>query len=355
MNSVMNTKRICAFCYDTSDTEVYKKCGACGKRFYCCKEHQVADWRSSHKKWCGKSGELDFDFEIRETDDGKGKGLFTLRNFERGEKIMVERPVIRLNECRSDDLREIAVPASEPASVRVAIDALAKSRTASAANELELIFRTNCCSMGDDGSGLFVNISRVNHDCIGNSMHSYNKDIGVNLLVANHAIEIDTEVTFSYYPHAESQRARVTRLFSVWGFRCSCAACRDEALAAKLDRLARLDDVIIRLGGQGKVEQGLRAGRQLIRLYDELRASPNLYSRTYYEMYQIAISSPKHYSSAVAFIKLSHTNAKIYFGIDCEDVRIKARYVADPRSHEMHCAGAMLAATAHATTGAMDD
>ncbi len=46
-----------------------------------------------HKVWCGKSGEKCIDYEIRDAGEGKGLGLFTLRDFERGEKILVERAV----------------------------------------------------------------------------------------------------------------------------------------------------------------------------------------------------------------------------------------------------------------------
>ena len=50
------------------------------------------DWKTGHQHWCGKSGELDVDYEVREVA-GKGLGVFALRDLKRNEKIIVERCV----------------------------------------------------------------------------------------------------------------------------------------------------------------------------------------------------------------------------------------------------------------------
>ena len=85
------TPRVCAWCYLRGPG--MNACGKCRHRFYCSREHQVLDWKNGHKRWCGKAGEIDFDYEVKESP-GKGMGLFTLRDFKRGEKILVERPVV---------------------------------------------------------------------------------------------------------------------------------------------------------------------------------------------------------------------------------------------------------------------
>ena len=86
--SLPTKTRQCAYCY--ADGIGYKSCGGCHKRYYCSREHQKLDWKKGHSKWCCKSGEIDFDFEIRESK-GKGLGFFALRDLKRNEKIMVER------------------------------------------------------------------------------------------------------------------------------------------------------------------------------------------------------------------------------------------------------------------------
>lgn len=53
-------------------------------------------------------------------------------------------------------------------------------------------FKENLVSLGnehiDAWSGLFLNFSRVNHDCVGNVFHIYVPDQQLKLLVANHDI-----------------------------------------------------------------------------------------------------------------------------------------------------------------------
>ena len=60
-------------------------------------KHQLFEMRKSvaghHKIWCRKAGEKKcVDYENRDAGD-KGLGLFTMRDFKQGEKILVERAV----------------------------------------------------------------------------------------------------------------------------------------------------------------------------------------------------------------------------------------------------------------------
>jgi hypothetical protein len=105
--------------------------------------------------------------------------------------------------------------------------------------------------------------------------------------VANHDITAGSEITFSYGSTLESP-ARELTLHMKWGFTCTCDACSTPSLAAKVNRVLQLDKQIMEFGGRLQTERGLRAGAALIKLYDELQASPLMYSRTYYEMYQVS-------------------------------------------------------------------
>jgi hypothetical protein len=69
------------------------RCGGCNKHPYCSKECQRQDWKQ-HKIWCGRTAEVGVDFELR--DAGKGLGYFALRDFAVGEKVLVERPAMRV-------------------------------------------------------------------------------------------------------------------------------------------------------------------------------------------------------------------------------------------------------------------
>ena len=81
--------RCCGWCYGLGAAKWCAKC----QRAYCSRECQIQDWKvGNHKVWCGKSGEKCIDYEVHDAGE-KGLGLFTMRDFKRGEKILVERVV----------------------------------------------------------------------------------------------------------------------------------------------------------------------------------------------------------------------------------------------------------------------
>lgn len=269
-------ERSCGWCYAMKPTMRCSKC----IRAYCCRECQINDWKvGCHKVWCGKSGEKCIDYEIRDAGEGKGLGLFTLRDFERGEKILVERAVAVATQLTGAMYRPIDFSKlHESASLMSAAMALTPM-----ASSLPMKFLTNSAALGSEedeaGTGLFVNFSRVNHDCIGNATHYYSPDQKLKLLVTNHAIPAGSEVTFSYagnvFP-SSGQRAIMCRFR---GFQCTCAACQNPQIAAKLDRAVALDRNILELGRCNKIEQAIRAGESLLKIYDEFQVSDRLYSR----------------------------------------------------------------------------
>ena len=91
-------------------------------------------------------------------------------------------------------------------------------------------FDTNAVALDDDdddddddgGSGLFLNCSRVNHDCIGNSSHYYVPELKLKFIAANHDIPAGSDVTFSYASSVPSfQRGMILR---ARGVQCTCSA-----------------------------------------------------------------------------------------------------------------------------------
>ena len=320
------TVRCCGYCYGVGIP--LQKCARCS-RSYCSRECQKKDWKiGKHKVWCGKAGEKCVDYEIKETET-KGLGLFALRDFQRGEKILVERVVA--TQARPGGLinRDKLL---ENKNVWNASMALAPLES----KDLGAIYMINCAALGDDnegiGTGLFINFSRVNHDCVGNSNHFYDEDLGVKLLVANDYITVGTEITFSYASKSPTPE-RIMRM-QLRGFTCSCAACKNPDLAAKLDRVLELDDTILNLGSWGKAEHAIQAGKSLIKLYDELKATDMLYSRTYYDLYQVAITKQKTVKQGIVFIKEAYEHGLRFYGREeNEQVQKFKRYVNNPSLH----------------------
>ena len=94
----------CAFCYMKLDARAAKRCGQCNKRIYCSRECQTADWSKGqhHKVWCCLNcGEQNTDWEIRKSETS-GLGVFALRDFEPGERIMVERVIQKSSQSSAD-------------------------------------------------------------------------------------------------------------------------------------------------------------------------------------------------------------------------------------------------------------
>ncbi len=323
-------ERSCGWCYAMKPTMRCSKC----PRAYCCRECQINDWKvGCHKVWCGKSGEKCIDYEIRDAGEGKGLGLFTLRDFERGEKILVERAVAVATQPAGAMDRPIDFSKlHESASLMSAAMALTPMESTSLPEK----FLTNSAALGSEdeeaGSGLFLNFSRVNHDCIGNANHYYTPDQKLKLLVTNHAIPAGSEVTFSYAGTVLScQRAIMIRFR---GFQCTCAACQNPEIAAKLDRAVDLDRNILELGRWGKTEQAIRAGESLLKIHDEFQVSDRLYSRVYYDLYQIAITRKSTLKLGSRYIKQAYTHALRFYGRkEDETVMRMKHFMENPSAH----------------------
>ena len=155
----------CSNCYKP---EPHFKCGACKKRKYCNDICKIQDWKEGgHKLWCGSAGELGIDYEIRLTEN-KGFGVFALRPFERGEKIAVEKPSLTIShhDILSKNINFDGVPECK----LEATSNLAPMNSSDIYDKITL----NMMSSGTAGESiLMINLSRINHDCIGNSDHLF--------------------------------------------------------------------------------------------------------------------------------------------------------------------------------------
>jgi hypothetical protein len=267
------------------------------------------DWRGGHHKlFCGKTGEIGLDYEIRPID-GKGLGVFAKRDLKRNDTILVERPVVQ-------PPNHMSMPAEE--SVQQAIMALTPTDSS---------FRSKY--QRNNVGRLCLTFSRVNHDCIGNSYHTYDNEKGLILLVANHAIPAEDEITYSYTfqtLHAEALRKHATS----WGFRCACRACKNPEIAQKLDQMITYDKQTVAYSQQGKIGDGMRRAFDLIKLYDEFQWSSYFYSRLYSDLYQMAITKRETFKQGKVFIKLAWEHSIGFFGYESSLVRKKRHNMVHP-------------------------
>eukprot|EP00961_Rhodomonas_salina_P149894 2017874-Rhodomonas_salina.1 len=352
---------MCGFCYATAEDGCrLSRCARCRKRVYCSKECQTEDWkRGAHKHWCGIIGELGHDVAVRRVE-GKGLGMVALRHFARDEKIMVERAAV--TRSRLAEGVEKALQGVSAGMQRAAAALLPHTTTSMKTWSRETWtskFQLNGFEMEDPPGeeGLFVLMASANHSCVPNAVHqSVASQNGLKILVASHDIEVGDEICHNYVgiensaQLAKEGHAGVQRhLQEVWGFKCTCIACTDHAIGAKLNKMCQLDAAIVSCGasdvrvegGAERHEEALRLGDELISLYGELGYSSNHYARTYYLLFQLAVTRSATLEKARRYIELARDNRRAFIGngIKDEDLKTFERYVHSPESHNAYLAG----------------
>ena len=216
----------CAYCYKEASSSsssnsnvktVFPKCGQCKTRVFCSRDCQKLDWKLGHKIYCGKAGQEGIDFEIREAGD-KGYGVFALRDFFKNEKILVERPILQKPYPTPESCAMAALPTNA-----------ARERVRQLLPHDGTLYEKaerNDMSCGDNGErGLFLIMSKVNHDCIGNSCHYYLPNRKVKLLVATRSIAKGEEITFCYTGEKATAEQRAWNLRVSYQFACTCPLC----------------------------------------------------------------------------------------------------------------------------------
>lgn len=277
-----------------------------------------------HKHWCGIAGEVDKDFEVRDTDTGKGKGIFALKDFAKNDKIMAERFAMSSDDYQTVPFGSVAVEA--------AILQLEPLNTF----DLKAKFHLNAmkCSESGEMSGLFINMSRINHDCLGNSEHFYVENHKVKILLASRDIRAGEEITFSYIGDSPSMKSF---LVMKWGFNCSCPTCQNPFAQDMLQEVAALDKQIIQMGQNGNVPGAINAAKRLIWLYDQLGTCALMYSRTYYDLFSLNVCQRSTLNKAKEYIKRAYeAECAVYYPCAddaCGSIEKYREYMENITSH----------------------
>ena len=335
-----NSAQTCSYCYvkaGSAACSVLRWCAKCQKRRYCSRDCQVADWKAGHKHWCGKSGELDFYFEVR-VSPGKGLGVFALRAFERNEKIMAERPVVVFHNGGESMLR--ALESLRP-SMRQAVEDLEPFQgpginpgVASTSHLVRKVQR-NCMSLGDEegaGTGLFIVMSRVNHCCVGQASHWFAGSQCVKLLVAVKSISPGDEITMSY-TKTVPYKQRQAKLKLAYGFQCSCPGCTDPELRSALDQDHEMDEALPRLMQHpSTLPKAIRLGKQLLAKREDLGLLEGCY-RVCYDLFQALVMQRSTLKEAQFYVRKAAQVYEAFVGIsDAQSKRYRA-LAADPSVH----------------------
>ena len=244
----------CTFC-KIDPKEQLKSC-VCKKASYCSKECQAKDWKV-HKPSCPP-------FIIRESP-GKGRGLFATRKIKEGQIILEEYPLITISDGMSssqfeakyypnidDETKAKILQLYDPAENIKTLDTDTMEKLGSKSplmmlykeartDEIIKIFRIisgnhlKICGEKDlykkfTETGLYNNISRINHSCVPNATRSWVMgDFQRKQVRALIDIEKDVEILVSSQNKEEfvfgSREFRRQELLETFGFLCLCSEC----------------------------------------------------------------------------------------------------------------------------------
>jgi len=177
-------------------------------------------------------------FRIQESPE-KGLGMFAARPIKVGELIMLERPVIvtrtRLGVSQEQklntDIFHGAALSGLPSALRASIMSL-NNCYGSKKGQINGTLLTNFLALEisdapdpDSYVGLFLALSRVNHDCAPNSNFFFGAKSFTGQLYAVRNIAKDEEITMLYTHLAAPRTERHKDLREKYEFDCMCSTC----------------------------------------------------------------------------------------------------------------------------------
>lgn len=303
---------LCINCLKDCDKTL--TCDTCEKRFYCSLECKNTDLLV-HKDWCGFTGELGYDYEIRKTPN-KGFGVFALKDFKKNDKIMIEKVALAIKREKHNGIH---VPTLLNNFIKITSKAMQneiiKLYTLPGLNDLPdiIISALNYNAMAlsneyNDYNGICIYMSRINNSCDENASHTFINNpskkypfVGFKLLIASRDIKAGDEITIAYADIINHKNSidRRQHLYDNYGFWCDCKYCpnkdvagiKKEAYNKGYDMLKLYDDKIAEYALGGYHKKSIAAGKKQLELYDALDMSSIVYSRTYYDLFQVSITS----------------------------------------------------------------
>ncbi|KAL8686652.1 MAG: hypothetical protein Q9218_006958 [Villophora microphyllina] len=251
---------------------------------------------------------------------GKGLGAFATENIKRGTRIMCEKPLFRtrtlnimqvpaafakLSKSDQDQIRTLShyklgnVDAQRLKHLHDHPEVQKAAANISAKDQVVImaIHQTNCFE-ADDGSVICLDASRINHSCLPNVNHTWNKNIGAETIHAARDIAAGEEPLTTYIPGSRTYDQRKQAL-SIYGFTCSCKACEISTGHGKAseERRERLLDIDQALAMHDRMpmfspyrtdEQALDAVLEALKLQQEEGIETQEMSRIYREAAQFS-------------------------------------------------------------------
>ncbi|EUC36493.1 hypothetical protein COCCADRAFT_88174 [Bipolaris zeicola 26-R-13] len=184
------------------------------------------------------------DVYVVEPINGKGLGVFAIRDLDIGDIIMRESPVIRISRSKltkgggnpmaavaklvHDEFKTLSTSAQEQV---LALSYYANGTVNTQLETVGTIFRTNAYNTGDKFS-LFPRIARINHSCRPNTSYYWSEKLNKHIVFASRKIKAGEEFSVSYISLLLAQEDR-QKLLDQYGFKCQCEACAQKRAASE--------------------------------------------------------------------------------------------------------------------------
>ncbi|KAK4653763.1 hypothetical protein QC762_509830 [Podospora pseudocomata] len=264
----------------------------------------------------------------------RGLGLVATGNFKQHETIMVGFPVliVRLEFINGDRysaknkrrMLDVAV-GNLPEETRREVEGLARSNPSNEKDWVVDVLRTNGFGIEIAGEGhlaLFLEGSRVNHNCRPNAFWRWVPSKMAMEVVALRGIGKGEEVAHSYAPlgYTHEQRKAVLQ---PWGFQCQCALCaaparEREAADDRRDRILEIYQTLGKAAELGSVERVDQLVREAMMLIEKEELQPQLVE--YYAHFARAYIELNELKKAEVFIQKADEMWLLYGGEEHENV-----------------------------------
>ena len=350
--TALNGQNFCKFCYLPN---AMVACEHCQSVYYCSEKCKKQDIKY-HSKWCGAvTATLGVDYEIRSAGKGKGMGVFALRKFDVGDKIIVERCVVSIGP-QTNELEKHKMLDSElskaPPGVKQAVAKLSPEGTPTDSEDEKILleafpayfkFKHNTFDL-EPGTGLCIHTSRFNHSCIANCCRQYIADQKLMVVSAGLLINVGDEMTICYTEKCMVDGFEKHRqsMHDTWGFSCNCKACNDEDdLQATLVKLAKMDRLLGSLAEQKKAKLAHNVGKKMLAIYEKAPIRSFHFQRTYYDMFQMAILQKETLSHAQECLETALQYYEYLLGgskPECEELQTIRKYIENIESHPLYLA-----------------
>ncbi|KAL1736883.1 hypothetical protein EV714DRAFT_279392 [Schizophyllum commune] len=280
---------------------------------------------------------------------GRGKGLIAVRDIERGELLIREKPLFRVPFSTSNPKGVIAEglraasPEGRAAFFNLSYVGLPDDfdPASDAAAHALAIFQTNAVAAGDM-VGIFPRMARLNHGCVRafNSVYSWREREGALVVHALKPIakgERSQELLTTYFDTKRARDDRRAHLKQRYGFECNCSVCAlPEAKSTALDRqLTDMAHEYARLASwaEGKIT-GLEAIRT-VRLLWRLGTSTGYHSERGRLAADAAWVAAAHQDASAtrAWAALAREWYAYELGVDSPEVEEAERVLSDPTAH----------------------